>query len=87
MFSYQTFKVFKNTYFVDFLRTAAAADSESDNNEKDNESYNDNIEADVHRCSSKWGLLKISQISEEKLVLEVLCNKAAGPKVYNFIKN
>ena len=53
MLSCEIFKIFKNTYFVEHLQTAASDGSESDESENDDESYNESIEAVVHRCSSK----------------------------------
>ena len=60
--------------------------SESDDSENDDGSYNENIEAVVRRCFSKYGFLNISQISQETPVLEFLFNKVEGPKTCNFIK-
>ena len=65
MFSCQICEIFKNTYFVEHLRTAASDGSESDENENDDESYNEGIEAVAHRYSLKKGFLKISQILQE----------------------
>ena len=53
MFSCEICEIFKNTYFVEHLRTAASDGSESDESENDDESYNEGIEAVVRRCSSK----------------------------------
>ena len=51
----------------EFLDDKAAFDDSSENNDSDNddENYNENIEALVHRCSSKQMFFKISQISQE----------------------
>ena len=65
MLSCQICEIFKNTYFVEHLRTAASDGSESDENENDDESYNEGIEAVAHRYSLKKGFLKISQILQE----------------------
>ena len=53
MFSCEICEIFKNTYFVEHLRTAASDGSESDESENDDESYSEVIEAAVHRCSLK----------------------------------
>ena len=53
MLSCQICEIFKNTYFVEHLRTAASDGSESDGSESDNDSYNEGIQAVVCRCSSK----------------------------------
>ena len=39
--------------------------NESDDSDNDDESYNENIEAVIRRCSSKQMFLKILQISQE----------------------
>ena len=44
---------------------AASDGTESDENENDDESYNEGIEAVAHRYSLKKGFLKISQILQE----------------------
>ena len=51
MFSSETCKIFKNTYFVEHLWTAASDGSESVDSENDDESYS--IEAVVRRWSSR----------------------------------
>ena len=51
--SCQICEIFKNTYFVEHLRTAASDGSESDGSESDDDSYNEGIQAVVCRCSSK----------------------------------
>ena len=51
MFSCEICEIFKKTYFVDHLQMAASDGSESDESENDDESYNEGIEAVVHRCS------------------------------------
>ena len=51
MFCCQICEIFKNTYFVEHLQTAAFEDSESDESKNDDESYNEGIEAVVCRCS------------------------------------
>ena len=56
--------------FSTWPQTAASDDSESDESENDDESYNEGIEAVVCRCSSKQGFLKISQISQENNYVE-----------------
>ena len=53
VFSWEICKIFKNTYFVEHLRTTASDGSESDKSWNDNQSYNEGIEAVVNRCSSK----------------------------------
>ena len=53
MHSCEICKIFKNTYFVAHLQTAASDGSESDGSENDDESYNKFIKAVVRRCSSK----------------------------------
>ena len=53
LFSCEICEIFKNTYFVEHLRTAASDGSESDDSENDDESYDESIEAVVRRCSSK----------------------------------
>ena len=53
MFSCEICEIFKNTYFVEHLRTAASDGSESDESENNDESYNEGIETVVRRCSSK----------------------------------
>ena len=53
MLSCEICEIFKNTYFVEHLRTAASDGSESDDSENDDESYNISIEAIVRRYSSK----------------------------------
>ena len=45
--------------------------SESDDSESDDGSYNENIEAVVRRCFSKYGSLNISQISQESTCVGV----------------
>ena len=52
MFSCEICEIFKNTYFVEHLQTAASHGSKSDESENDG-SYNEGIEAVVRRCSSK----------------------------------
>ena len=52
MFSCEICEIFKNTYIVAHLPTAASDGSESDESENYDESYNKGIEAVVHRCSS-----------------------------------
>ena len=47
MFSCEICDIFKNTYFVEHLRTAASDGSESDESENDDESYNKGAEAVV----------------------------------------
>ena len=59
MLSCEICEIFKNTYFVEHLRTAASDGSESDESENDDESYNEGIEAVVCWCYSKLGFLKI----------------------------
>ena len=51
VFCCQICEIFKNTYFVEHLQTAAFEDSESDESKNDDESYNEGIEAVVRRCS------------------------------------
>ena len=63
MFFCEICESFKNTYFVEHLRTGASDGSKSDESENDDESYNEGIEAVVCRCSSKYRFLKISLIS------------------------
>ena len=46
-------KIFKNTYFVEHLRTTASDGGESHESENDDESYNEVMEAIVCRCSLK----------------------------------
>ena len=53
MLSCEICESFKNTYFVEHLRTTASDGSESDESENDDESYYEDIEAAVRRCSSK----------------------------------
>ena len=53
VFSCEICEIFKNTYFVEHLQTAASDGSESDESENDDESYNEVIEAVVRICSSK----------------------------------
>ena len=53
MFSCEICEIFKNTCFIEYLRTAASDGSESDDSENDDESYDESIEAVVRRCSSK----------------------------------
>ena len=53
MFSCEICEIFKNTYFVENLRTASSYGNESDESEKDDESYSESIEAVVRRYSSK----------------------------------
>ena len=53
MFSYKICEIFKNTYFVQHLRTASPDGSESDESENDDENFNEGIEAVVRRPSSK----------------------------------
>ena len=65
MLSCEICEIFKNTYFVEHLRMAASDGTESDENENDDESYNEGIEAVAHRYSLKKGFLKISQILQE----------------------
>ena len=43
----------------------------SDDSDNDEENYNENIGAVVHRCSSKQVFLKISQISRENTCIAV----------------
>ena len=50
MFSCEICEIFKSKYFVEHLRTAASDRSESDESENDDESYNEGIQAVVHRC-------------------------------------
>ena len=62
--------------------------SESDDRDNDDENYNENMEAVVRRCSSKYVFLKISQVSQERTCVRVSFNKIVGPKLpCNFIKN
>ena len=53
MLSCEICEVFKNTYFVEHLGTAASDGSESNESENNDESYNEGIVAVVGRCSSK----------------------------------
>ena len=53
MFSCEVCEIFKNTYFMKNLWTAALDGSESDDSENDDEIYNESIEAVVRRCFSK----------------------------------
>ena len=53
MFSCEICEIFKNTCFIEYLRTAASDGSESDDSENDDESYNVSREAIVRRYSSK----------------------------------
>ena len=53
MFSCEICEIFKNSYFVENLRTASSDGNESDESENDDESYNESIEAVVRRCFSK----------------------------------
>ena len=53
MLSCQICEIFKNTYFVEHLRTAASDGSECDKIANHDESYSEGIEAVVRRCSSK----------------------------------
>ena len=53
MFPCKIYEIFKNTYFVEHLRTAASDDSESDDSKNDDESHTESIEAVVCRFSPK----------------------------------
>ena len=53
MFSCEVCEIFKNTYFMKHLWTAAPDGSESDDSENDDEFYNESIEAVVRWCFSK----------------------------------
>ena len=53
VFSCEICEIFKNSYFVENLRTASSDGNESDESENDDESYNESIEAVVRRCFSK----------------------------------
>ena len=46
-------------------KSAFSDGSESDDSDNDDESYNENIEAFIHRCSSSSAFLNISQILQE----------------------
>ena len=41
---------------------------------------------DIHRCSSKYLLLKSSQISQESTCVEIFVNNVTGHQNWNFIK-
>ena len=53
MLSCKICESFKNTYFVEHLKTAASHGNENGDSENDDKTYNESIEAVVCRCFSK----------------------------------
>ena len=85
MFSGEICEIFKNAYIVEHLRTVASDATESNNSENENESYNESRETVVCNCSSKYQLLKISQISQENTCARVALKQICRP--CNFTEN